>query len=253
LLAQTEAELRLETEAANLAVIPAVTDMAKWALVTGQFPSENKEQNWNINRAFINTFPGSVYAGSENIAHLKEQLKKDKNLFFWNVMTLDNHYHHQTDPNAIAHQIESDLSSLSKNISDVVMESPDRNELAVVISSDHGQLLGPSSQIAIELKNTKAHGRLAYDALFDAQDLNENRYRKEDNVVVLNPVAFRLPHPITVALDDGHFKGSWLTDSNGKAWGVHGGLSASKIAGFQTIWSNDIATCSSKECGASCI
>jgi len=172
LLAQTE------TESANLAVIPAVTNMAKWALVTGQFPSENSEQNWDIRRAFLKTFEGSVYVGSENIARLKEQLNSKNNLFFWNVMTLDNHYHSQTDPSAIVHQVESDLSSLAKNISDVVMEVPDRNELAVLLSSDHGQLLGPSPPIASELANTKAHGRLAYDALFRAQDLAEKSYRK---------------------------------------------------------------------------
>ncbi|MFQ6042562.1 MAG: hypothetical protein ACE5PV_17035, partial [Candidatus Poribacteria bacterium] len=224
LLAQTEAELRLETEEANLAVIPAVTNMAKWALVTGRFPAENDEQNWNINRAFLKTFEDSVYAGSENIAHLKEQLNSEKNLFFWNVTTLDNHYHRQTDPNATAHQIESELNSLAQNISDIVMEAPDSNELAVLISSDHGQLLGPSSPIAIELKNTKAHGRTAYGAIFYAQDLSENSYRKDDNLVLLNPIAFRLPHPVTLALGDGHFKGSWRTDSSGRAWGVHGGL-----------------------------
>ena len=231
LLAQTDAELRPESELTVLAVLPTITEMAKWGLVTGQFPSEKQNPNESIQTAWKRRFPQGEYVSGESIAHLKAHLTDaQKTLILWNITKLDDSYHRQTDPKAIENRVESALSTLVHDLSDAVLQSGQEDAIAVVITSDHGQLMGSSKPIsAATASEIQTHGRAAYGSLTNEPIQENYRFVFDPDAVQLHPKSYRLPQPMTLAMGNYHFGGNWRTDSDGRAYGVHGGLSPEEM------------------------
>lgn len=237
-LAQTEASFGIEQDMALLAVLPTVTRQAKYGLTTGLFPRENAKNEWNMQKVFSAIFPNGIYAGKTQIDRLRAGLS-DTNfcLCYWNMTAVDECYHEQTDSQAISHNVEAQLKALAENISNLVMNSPNRDRLAVVISTDHGQMMGPCVKSNSEGENIEVHGRTAYGKLLtDDTDANEAFVKSPDgSLVELNPTRFQLDRVITLALGRFYF-GGWSTDSQRRAWGVHGGLYPEEvIVGFSVL------------------
>jgi hypothetical protein len=237
LLALTEAALGVEEDYSLLAALPTVTEQAKFSLTTGLFPGENATPRRHIKEVFTNTFADGIYASSR-IGDLHAALaREDFRLCYWNMMDIDECYHQQTDPNAAEHNLEARLNALARNISDLVLRSSHRDRLAVVICTDHGQMIGYCLKAKSMRAGMNAHGRTAYGDLLDAKSVGaDEAYDKspDGSVVVLNPTRFRLDAPTTLALDNTYF-GGWREDAQGRAWGVHGGLYPEEVVVGLTV------------------
>jgi hypothetical protein len=237
LLSQTDATLEIEEDHVLLAILPTVTEHAKFSLTTGLFPGENATPRRHIKEIYTSTFAGGTYA-SARIGDLHTALsQEDFRLCYWNMMDVDECYHQQTDPSAAERNIEARLRALAQNISDLVLRSPHKDELAVVICTDHGQMIGHCVKSKSAQAAANAHGRTFYgDLPGDGESIVGEAYRKSlgDNLVTLNPTRFRLDAPVTIPLDNTYF-GGWREDAQGRAWGVHGGLYPEEVVVGFTI------------------
>ncbi|MBX3276711.1 MAG: hypothetical protein KF868_01790 [Acidobacteria bacterium] len=226
LLATTEAALTVEEDRRLLAVLPTITEQAKYGMTSGLLPRENLNSEWEIRKVLGGSFPQAKYAGVEQVDKLKAWLA-DKNigLCYWNMTAVDDCYHKQTDADAIQHNIEARLDALAKNISAIVAAAENPDRVAVVISTDHGQMLGPCVARIEKLNGAKVHGRTAKGDPLALGNAAEPTYVKaaDSSAVLLNETMFQLGEPMTLALRSYYF-GGWAQDSRGRAWGVHGGL-----------------------------
>jgi hypothetical protein len=239
LLAQTEAALGIEEDHVLLAVLPTITETAKYGMTSGLFPGERPNSIRNIKEAFTQAFGVGVYASSSRIDSLHAALS-DKNfrLGYWNMIDIDDCYHDQTDPSAARRNLEARLFALAQHISDLVMKSPLADQLGVVICTDHGQMIGPCVKAGIPLKGHPAHGRTAYGNLLQNEAVYANEAFVKDvdeTMVVLNQTRFRLGESTTITLKNWYF-GGWREDAQHRAWGVHGGLYPEEVVvGFSVL------------------
>jgi hypothetical protein len=237
LLAQSDSALGVEEDYALLAALPTVTEQAKFSLTTGLFPGENNMTRRHIKDIFAGTFSGGTYACTR-IGDLHAALAEaDRRVCYWNMMDIDECYHQQTDPAAAEHNIQARLHALARNISDLVLKSPQKHELAVVICTDHGQMIGYCVKTESAATEVNAHGRMAYGDLLEGKGVGPDAAFGKDqsgSVVVLDPTRFRLNAPTTVALDNKYF-GGWREDAAGRAWGVHGGMYPEEVVVGLTV------------------
>ncbi len=238
LLAKTDAALCVEQDYDLLAVLPTITEKAKYGLTSGLLPRQNLKGIWETQKVLSDSFPQALYAGKARLDKLKVYLADENvRLCYWNMTAVDECYHEQTDPDAIHHNVEAQLSALAGSISQLVagVAAPDR--VAVVISTDHGQMLGPCFRHEDKLKDADVHGRTAKGNPFALKIETDQAYLRalDGSVVVLNPIRFQLSEPTTLALKSYHF-GGWSKDSKDRAWGVHGGLFPEEVVvGFSVL------------------
>ncbi len=226
LLANTDASLSVERDYKLLAVLPTITEKAKYGLTSGLLPRQNVNREWDVRKVLSAIFPHAQYAGETQEDKLKAALADQSvRLCYWNMTAVDDCYHSQTDPDAIHNNIGARLDALAKNISRLVMGAANPDQVAVVISTDHGQMLGPCIKHEIKLKEPGVHGRTAEGNPLMLEDSADHAYVKaaDGSAVLLNPTLYQLSEPTTIALKSYHF-GGWSKDSQGRAWGVHGGL-----------------------------
>jgi hypothetical protein len=226
LLANTDAALSVEQDYKLLAVLPTITEKAKYGLTSGLLPRQNANGEWDVRKVLSAAFPHAQYAGETQEDKLKAALAdQSTRLCYWNMTAVDDCYHTQTDPDAIHDNIGARLDALAKNISRLVMAAANPDSVAVVISTDHGQMLGPCVAREAKLKDADIHGRTAKGDPLALDDGAGHTYVKaaDGSAVLLNPTLFQLSEPTTLALKSYHF-GGWSKDSRGRAWGVHGGL-----------------------------
>ncbi len=225
-LARTDAALSVEQDYRLLAVLPTITEKAKYGMTSGRLPGQNLTGEWRISRALAESFPQAKYAGVDQVDKLKEWLADENiGLCYWNMTAVDECYHKQTDSEAIHDNVGARLDALAKNISRMVTAAANPDRVAVVISTDHGQMLGPCCKHEDKLKEADVHGRTATGDPLALGDGAERAYVKsaDGSAVLLNHTLFQLSEPTTLALKSYHF-GGWSQDSRGRAWGVHGGL-----------------------------
>ena len=219
-LASSEAEFGLESDKPSLSILPTITRYAKWSAVSGKFPDENDTESWDIKKTFNDIFPDGQYVSSDDIGALRRALADTGlSVIFWNYIGLDTVLHKQTDKAGFISSAESILVHLAKTISDLVLDAPQNDNIAVLISSDHGQFLGPAEVLDVswEKQPREVHGRMALGG-------HIKKDTSSDCALELNRISFRIPDKITIASDNYHFGESYRTDADGRAWGVHGGL-----------------------------
>ena len=219
-LASSEVEFDLESDKPSLSILPTITRYAKWSAISGKFPDENDTESWDIKKAFSNIFPNGQYVSSNDIGALKNALTNTNlSIIFWNYTRLDAELHKQTDITGFMYTVESELDRLTNTISDLVLGAPQNDNIAVLVSSDHGQFLGPAETLDVswEKQPNEVHGRMALGGRLKPD-------APSACTLELNSIAFRIPDKVTIASDHYHFGGSYRTDANGRAWGVHGGL-----------------------------
>lgn len=240
LLARTEAALAVGQDETLLAVLPTITEKAKYALTSGLLPGQNLKGRWKIQTVLADSFPQAKYAGKTQVHKIKAWLADESvSLSYWNMTAIDECYHEQTDPGAIANNVEAQLSALAGEISRLVTEAANPDRIAVVISTDHGQMLGPCSKYAMQSKDADTHGRTAKGDPFGLGGDNAQAYLKaaDNSAVLLDPMMFCLSEPTTLALGAYHF-GERSKDSQGQVWGVHGGLFPEEVVvGFAVLFS----------------
>lgn len=224
LVSNKSAHLRASENLPLLAVLPTITEKAKFGLTTGAFPQENSSLNWSIKANFLSAFPNGVYAGNSGMTDLAAGLKRETpTVCYWNYTKIDKYHHENIELSFLKHEVGGCLQSLANHINQIVSTAYDINKVAVVICSDHGQVVSRCNRLEIDLENHRVHGRtiLMADRQFPHPDA---QFFKDDSseTVHLNPTSFRLSEPTAVALKSTYFVDR-TCDPEGTI-GVHGGL-----------------------------
>lgn len=148
-------------------------------------------------------------------------------MVIWKPLEPDKTYHEVADASILRVHVENTLAALAENIVEAARAVPDSLSLQVILSTDHGRLLGQSRRVHPVPEGFAPHGRAATWSLpastwgslpFDGEGLA----RCGEGVAILNPERFGLPFPVAVSLDEGSF-----LDAAGRGGGEsfpHGGL-----------------------------
>ncbi|TAN97269.1 MAG: hypothetical protein EYR95_11965 [Phormidium sp. SL48-SHIP] len=204
-------DLAVEQLQPRFSLLPTTTEFAKWGLYAQQTP---RAEVWeaNMNKAFAKVGLGKRYTDSQD-SQLKQDLEQDRQrLYCWDTTQLDKLYHEKKDWEMLYH---SDRPSVLQRICDRIdfylNKHPDRDRLKIVISSDHGQLLGLSSQGVICPPNLTPQGRTA-------KGVTDN-----PNFVVLHRHDFDLPEDLSIVKDASTLS-SFSYSQDQTVIGSHGGL-----------------------------
>ena len=215
-------DLRVAENSPVLAVLPTITEKAKYGLTSGKFPSENVERDFEPKNNFLANFPGGVYAGNDGMTKLAEGLKcGTPTVCYWNFTKIDKCFHDQTDLTFLNYDVNAQLQGLADKINHLVLTANEKNRVAVVICSDHGQMSGECRQLNVDLDGKYAHGRTILEGVSKTFGFANSAFVKTNNgeTVDLNPTSFRLSEPTTIALGSTYF-----ADLKAGKLGVHGGL-----------------------------
>jgi hypothetical protein len=226
LLGEKSAHLRVAENSPMFAVLPTITEKAKYGLTSGKFPSENSKRDFDPKRNFLANFPDGVYAGSTGTAKISDGLKRENpTVCYWNYLNIDDCYHDQTDLIFIQHEVDAQIQGLAGKINQLVATARDINRVAVVICSDHGQMTNPCRKLEVDLSGKHTHGRTALEDAAQVFSHPNSAFVKTNDgeTVYLNPKNFRLSEPTTLALGSTYFVDLKATAQDG-AIGVHGGL-----------------------------
>jgi hypothetical protein len=225
LITNKSTNLRASENLPLIAVLPTITEKAKYGLTTGLFPQENTSLNWDTKANFLAAFPNGVYAGNNGMTELAAGLRSETpTVCYWNYTKIDKCHHERIQLSFLKHEVDACLRSLAGHINQIVSTARDINKVAVVICSDHGQIVTPCSRIDKNPTSARVHGRTILISGRSFPYPDSPFYKGEDSETVeLNPTSFRLSEPTTVALRSTYFVDRTATESEG-AIGVHGGL-----------------------------
>ena len=226
MLGEKSANLRVAESSAVFAVLPTITERAKYGLTTGRFPQESINRNWNHRSNFLAEFPDGVYAGDTGTVKITEGLKRETpTVCYWNYMAIDKCHHEQTDLTFLKYEVDGLLQGIAGKINHLVSTAKQMDRVAVVICSDHGQMINNCRKLDVELTDEHAHGRTILHSVGKSFSSPNLPYIKTNNggTVELNPTSFRLGEATTVALGSTYFVDLRANNETG-AIGVHGGL-----------------------------
>lgn len=164
-----------------------------------------------IRYAFETNWIDNFYSTDQNIDELRNQLRKGEGkLYCLDTIKLDSIYHDYSDLHSLHNAVEAHLEGLSKTITQLFMVHPAPENLCLILSGDHGQLLGYSSIINGIGSKEKSKGRALHE---------EPEY--EQNIYKLSSERFANDKDYWIILSDENFGAK--KEVGGKALGVHGG------------------------------
>lgn len=199
------------------APVPTVTEFAKDALLKGYDPGTAKDES-----AQAPVLP-------ERIDPTHQLMKaKPGDVLVWRVMEPDTTYHKRNTYDFLPRAVEAALRQITMTIGDIVRNVPDELPLRIVITTDHGRLLGRANRTVPVPKGMQAHGRAAWGKRTHA--FNESGIIYENDVAFLHGERFGLPAnaaETAVLIGPGMFK----TNDNRSGTEVfpHGGASPEEV------------------------
>jgi hypothetical protein len=195
----------------RFSILPTKTEYAKWSLYAQLLPSDS---SWipDAGKAFSKMRIGKRYTDRQTDKLYNALKKKTDKLYCWDTDTFDSLYHNQKDWQSL-YQVERPhtLEGIAKKIDYCLQQYPESDNLRIVISSDHGQIIGTSEKITHCPPELEPKGRMAIGKSDDPR------------FVVLECDRYGLPHDISVVKSSASF-GSFNYTSSKQIIGSHGGL-----------------------------
>lgn len=206
-----ETELRVERFEPRIAVLPTKTEYAKWSLYSQLLP---KDESWKPDAGSGFSKMKNARRYTDSLLHqLTQDLKTAKYaIFCWDSDKFDRMYHDGRDwRNLYSFQRPHTLLGLAKEINHYMAEHPQKEQMHVVISSDHGQLLGGAIPMTNVPANLMCKGRMAIGTTTDKR------------FVALSAIRFGLPEDISV-VRGAQCLHDFKATVDGTILGSHGGL-----------------------------
>jgi len=201
--------LSLASDDLAFAALPTVTEFCKEALFKG-VPPVQTDQVQPI---------GVIIPESESpISRLTNA--RPGEVFLWRVQEPDHTYHSRNKSDALIRKVEAELESSAKMISDIVEQVPADVPLQLLITTDHGRLIGVSKRNISIPHGMESHGRAAWGKA--RLEFPYTGYTIRDDVAFLSAERFGMAYDVAIPLNDGTF-----LMSDGKAGQeafAHGGL-----------------------------
>ncbi|MEO0073392.1 MAG: hypothetical protein ABIK43_01855 [candidate division WOR-3 bacterium] len=197
-----------------LSTLPTVTEFCKEALLRGAPPVDTKSP--------------PVFRDVTEIANNRdpaEYMRKARpgDVFLWRLIEPDATYHRDGDRSVILSWVRDRIDALAQQLVRSMLAVPDELRLRVLITTDHGRLLGSSNRCHAVPQGGQAHGRAAWGEI-EPRDFPLEGFviDQENRQAFLSKIRFQLPEHCVVALDSDAF----LTQDGkaGREEFAHGGF-----------------------------
>ena len=195
----------------RFSILPTKTEYAKWSLYTQLLPNDPTWRD-DAGKGFPRMGMGERY--TDNRLHqLHKALQDEKyQLYCWDSDELDSLYHQERDwQNLYQVQRLHILEKIAKEIEYCLAQYPHPEQPIVVISSDHGQMIGEIEQLTQCPEGIIAKGRMGFGKTDDAR------------FVILEAGRFGLPHDLSIVKGAACLK-AFNRTMEGEIIGTHGGL-----------------------------
>ncbi len=201
--------LTLRRDDLVFAPIPTITQFAKEALTKGALPRDSAE------------VPRLGEVISENKFPLKKlEAAKPGDIFIWSLQEPDRTYHSRNSYETLQDEVEGQLNTVADKIAKIVNQLPAQIALRVILTSDHGRLLGTSERSVPVPPGMQAHGRAAWG--HTQLTYPASGYVLDGNLVYLFGERFGLAEDVVIILDESAFLTS--DGKQGSERYAHGGL-----------------------------
>jgi hypothetical protein len=217
-------QLSLERDITPLfSIIPTKTEYAKWSLYSQLLP-ENSSWKPNAKDGFAFVKLGKRYT-DQNKHELHQDLQENKyKIYCWDTDQLDELYHQEKDWKTL-YKVEriNRLQGIARNIQHFLDNYPHSEKLKIVISSDHGQIMGEVQKLANCPEELQSKGRMAIGKTDDPR------------FIVLDARRFGLPYDISIVRNSDCITAFNYTKDK-EIIGSHGGLFPEEvIVGFSVL------------------
>jgi len=187
--------------------LPTVTEFTKPFLLRG---------------TFVGAKDSSKILG-EDISDKKTPTKalqkaKPGDIVFWRMADPDLTYHKESNVHDIKNKVDAALYGVSKRILDVISNLEADLPLKLILTTDHGRMLGKSQRDIDLPEGLTAHGRAAWGT--KDRNFDEKGYEIIGDLAYLSPTTFGLDKMAVVILNDHAFKHDRYKDE----MSPHGGL-----------------------------
>jgi len=148
------------------APVPTVTEICKPAVSSGCAPRD-------VSRRTPNPRVRVLPEGKDPTTELAGA--KPGEIFVWTLAEPDKTYHGKADAKTILHQVEGVLQACAVRIAEACQRVPSHLNLKVIVTTDHGRLLGDSSKSHPVPQGMISHQRAAWgrcDLSFSASGIN---------------------------------------------------------------------------------
>lgn len=196
----------------RFSILPTKTEYAKWSLYSQRRPGH---ESWVPDAGKGFSIPnGKRYTDNDET---KGRLQKDMaagklQLYCWDTDRFDSLFHKEVDwQNLYTVKRQRVLRDIADDMLRFIDLHPKKDDLQVVIASDHGQLMGISEKLANIPEGLEPKGRMAIGKAEHPQ------------LAVLDRARFELPHHISIIRGPSSFS-SFSYGDDKSIIGCHGGL-----------------------------
>jgi len=141
-------------------------------------------------------------------------------VFLWRVQEPDHTYHQRNKYDMLLRKVGAELESTAKTIQDIVEQVPSEIPLQIIMTTDHGRVIGTSLRKHSIPPAMECHGRAAWGRT--VKDFGNKGYVVEGDIVFLNGERYGMAYDMAVPLDGDTFLMS--DGKGGKEAFSHGGL-----------------------------
>ncbi len=209
LISDQSDRLTLDAQQVAFSPLPTITDFAKPSLFKGLNPG----------RASDAESLGSLEKKDSRVVEALSVAKPGE-VVIWSLLEPDKAYHDRQEREAILEEVGGRLRSLAGRLINVADRVPAERRLKLVISTDHGRLLGASRREHPVPPRMESRGRVAWGAL--EKEFPTSGYLIEDEIAYLHAGRFGLHVFCAVSLSDKSFLSS--DGKSGTDLFSHGGL-----------------------------
>ena len=141
-------------------------------------------------------------------------------VFLWRVQEPDHTYHQRNKYDMLLRQVGAELESAAKNIQDIVDRIPSEIPLQIIITTDHGRIIGTSQRKYTIPPTMECHGRAAWGC--SGREFGIEGYVIEGDIAFLNGERYGMAFDVVMPLDSDTFL---MSDGKGGTEAFsHGGL-----------------------------
>jgi hypothetical protein len=203
------------------AALPTVTEFAKEAVIRGLPPVRAREPS------APSLFPGCIDIASNRAPIERLRGAKRGDVFLWRPADPDETYHRSADRANVLSSARAKVRAIAENLVEAALAVPNDLGLAVVITTDHGRLLGGGERSHAVPAGMEAHGRAAWGPSHKAYPASGFLVDEERMEAWLHRDRFGLPTDCAVVLDEDSFLAAG--EKRGTAEFAHGGLFPEEI------------------------
>lgn len=208
----------------RFSILPTKTEYAKWSLYSQRRPGH---ESWvpDAGKGFAITNGKRYTDNDETKGRIQKDMAAGKlQLYCWDTDRFDSLFHKEVDwQNLYTVKRQRVLRDIADDILRFIDLHPTKDDLQVVIASDHGQLMGISEKLANIPDGLEPKGRMAIGKAEHPQ------------LAILDRARFDLPHDISIIRGPSSFS-SFSYGDDKSIIGCHGGLYPEEVVvGFSVL------------------